>query len=344
MKIKKYVGQSFKEALEIVKRELGPDAIILSSKTIKKGPFGMMNKDAVEVTAAIDESDNMSSPAVKTASLEVEEILKEIRSLRDEIGFLKETFRPIIPNLRIGRDKKGLFNLLSKQGVDTQFAIILLERSQESLDSLKHVIKQDVKIQGLLPTEDRGLIFLGPPGVGKTTTMSKIAYQFASKKKKVNLISLDSERIGSIAYMKDLSSRLKCPVRVIKKISDLPKIVYREIDRGPILIDTPGHDCNEVLDEINDIFPSGLPLKKCFLMDVSMSTQSTLKSWQSCNVDSIDYIGFTKLDMATQYGNIYNLSQLTSRPLSFVTTGPGVPDDIRVPTSEFLAGLIIGGV
>ena len=342
MKIKKFVGRSFKEALETVKKELGPDAIILSSKSVKTGPFGIINKDAVEVTAAIDESGNIPS-IEKTVSSEVEDILREIRGLRDEMGFLKETLRPIVPTLRIGKDKKGLFNLLVRQGVDTQFAIILLERAQESLDSLKGVIKSDLKIQGMLPAEESGLIFLGPPGVGKTTTMSKVAHLLSSNKKHVNLISLDDNRIGSIAYMKDLSKQLKCSLKVISKVSDLPKIVYKEMGRGPILIDTPGYEYKEILEDIRDIFPSGFPVKKCFLMDASMDTHAALKAWQSCNADMIDSIGFTKLDMASQYGSLYNLSLLTSRPLSFVATGPDVPDDIRIPTPEFLAGLIVGG-
>ncbi|MCL4536509.1 MAG: AAA family ATPase [Nitrospirae bacterium] len=342
MKIKKFVGRSFKEALETVKKELGPDAIILSSKSVKTGPFGIINKDAVEVTAAIDESGNIPS-IEKTVSSEVEDILREIRGLRDEMGFLKETLRPIVPTLRIGKDKKGLFNLLVRQGVDTQFAIILLERAQESLDSLKGVIKSDLRIQGMLPAEESGLIFLGPPGVGKTTTMSKVAHLLSSNKKHVNLISLDDNRIGSIAYMKDLSKQLKCSLKVISKVSDLPKIVYKEMGRGPILIDTPGYEYKEILEDIRDIFPSGFPVKKCFLMDASMDTHAALKAWQSCNADMIDSIGFTKLDMASQYGSLYNLSLLTSRPLSFVATGPDVPDDIRIPTPEFLAGLIVGG-
>ncbi len=347
MKIKKFVGKSFKEALETVKKELGPDAIILSSKSVKTGLFGIVNKDAVEVTAAIDESGDVStniSTAAKTVSFEFEEILKEIRGLRDEMGFLKETLKPIVPSLRVGKDKKGLFNLLIKQGVDMQFAIILLERAQDSLDSLKGVIKNDLKIQGMLPAEESGIIFFGPPGVGKTTTMSKVAHLLTSKKKNVNLISLDDNRIGSIAYMKELSKQLKSPLKVIRKVSDLPKIVYREMGRGPILIDTPGYEYKEILKDIKEIFPSGFPVKKCFLMDASMDTHAALKAWQSCNSDMIDSIGFTKLDMATQFGSLYNLSLLTSRPLSFVATGPDVPDDIRIPTPEFLAGIIVGGV
>jgi len=345
MRIKKFVGGSFKEALETVKRELGSDAIILSSKSMKTGPFGMLNKEAVEVTVALDENDDSSSnPPEKTLTAEMGDLLKEIKGLREEVCYLKETLRPIVPSLKIGKDKKGLFNLLVRQGVDTQFAMLLLERSQETLDSLKNSMKDDLKIQGLLPVEDSGLIFLGPPGVGKTTTVSKVAHFFASKRRPVNLISLDSERIGSIANMKELSKQLRCSLRVVRGVSELPKILYKEMGRGPMLIDTPGTEFNNILEDITNIFPSGFPVKKCFLMDSSMNESSALKAWQNCKAGMIDSIGFTKLDMATHYGGLYNISMLTSRPLSFITTGPSVPDDIRVPTPEFLAGLIIGGI
>lgn len=132
MRIKKFVGRSFKDALETVKRELGSDAIILSSKSVKSGPFGMRSKEAVEVTVALDENDEaLSNPSEAAAASERDELLREIRGLREEVCYLKETLRPIVPTLRIGKDKKGLFNLLVKQGVDIQFAMLLLERSRK---------------------------------------------------------------------------------------------------------------------------------------------------------------------------------------------------------------------
>ncbi|MCL0062103.1 hypothetical protein M1N62_03990 [Thermodesulfovibrionales bacterium] len=342
MKIKNFIGDSFKDALETVKKELGPDAIILSSKAVKTRPPNLANKDVVEVTAAVDETGDIS-PATSTAIHDVEEILREIRSLKDEVVFLKETLRPVVPTLRVGKEKKGLFNILTRNGVDFQFAITLLERSQESIDSLRSVIKQDIKTQNLLSAEGNGLIFLGPSGVGKTTTMSKIAHLMTSKKNYATLMSLDEGRVGSIAHMKELSKQLRCQLKVIKRVSELPKIIYKEIGRGPILIDTPGYEYKEILEDIREIFPSRFPLKRCFLMDASMNMQSSLKAWQHCNNDMIDYIGFTKIDMAAQYGNIYNLSLLTSLPLSLITTGTDVPGDIEIPTPEFLANLITGG-
>lgn len=347
MKIKKFVGQTFKEAMEAVKKEFGPDAIIISHRQMKSGPFGILSKNAVEVTAAIDETQasTISQKAtVTTTNIPSDEVAKELRGLKDEIGFLKETLRPIVPSLRISREKRGLFNLLIRQGVDTQLALVLVERSRESIDSLKKVISQDMKIQGMSPIEERGIIFIGPPGVGKTTTLSKIAHMIQSKKRTVSIITLDDNRISTLAHFKEMSRLLKCPVKSIKKISDLPKILYKEIGKTSILIDTPGYESKEILGGLDEIFPSGFPLKKCFVIDTSINETTSLKLWEDCNKYGLDSIGFTKLDLATQFGNLYNLAIITGRPVSFMTTGPDIPFDIKIPTSEFVAGLVVGGV
>ncbi|HIJ59107.1 MAG TPA: hypothetical protein HPP56_00610 [Nitrospirae bacterium] len=346
MKIKKFYGQNFKEALEAVKKEFGPDAIIINQKEIKSSLFGITNKKSptIELTAAIDQGQASASVDIKSTNSLNEEIIKELKGLKEEIGFLKETLRPVVPSLKITKDKKGLFNLLLRQGVDTQLALVLVERCQDTIDSLKNVIIQDVKIQGLSPVEEKGMIFIGPPGVGKTTTLSKIAYMIQSKKKPVSLITLDDSRISTIAHFKEMGKMLHCPIRSVKKINELPRIVYKEIGKMSVLIDTPGYDYKAILEGINDIFPSGFPLKKCFVVDTSMNEQSAIKFWQDCFVYGIDSIGFTKLDLAMSFGNLYNLSLLTGRPLSFMTTGPDIPHDIRIPSKDFFANLVIGGV
>ena len=348
MKIQKFVGNNFKEALEKVKKALGSDAIILSSRTIKSGPLGLLKKETVEVTAALDDTVDegvFRQETVMDGSLTLsEDILREIRSLRDEISFLKETLRPVVPTLRIAKDKKGLYNMLMKRGMDPQFAMVLLEKSGETVGTLMSAIKQEIKVKRLIPSEDRGYMFFGPPGIGKTTTMSKVAHMLSSPRRPVSLVSLDSQRISSVAYMKELSRQLKCDLKLVKSVSELPKIIYRESERGPVLVDTPGSEYGQLLRQTKDVFSSGFPLSKCFLMDASMDMSSTMKTWQIAAPFAIDTIGFTRLDLATQYGNLYNLSMLTGCPLSFVTDGPDVPKDIRVPTPEYIAGLITGGV
>ncbi|HMK61501.1 MAG TPA: AAA family ATPase [Dissulfurispiraceae bacterium] len=348
MRIKKFFGRSFKEALEAVKKELGADAVILSSKTIKQGQHGLLSREAVEVTAALDENADelphrheISSEGSFSLS---EDILKELRSLREEVSFLKETLRPVVPSLRISRDKKGLYTRLIKQGVDSQFAVILVERSGDTIGSLMSAIKHEIKINRIVPSEEKGYMFFGPPGVGKTTTMSKMAHMLSAHKRPVCLISLDTQRISSIAYMKELARQVKCDLKLVKHVGELPKIIYKESERGPVLIDSPGRDFDAVLSQTKQVFSSGFPLSKCFLMDASTEMPSSVKLWQKAQPYDIDTIGFTRLDLAAQYGNLCNMSMLTGRPVAFLADGPDVPGDIKIPTPDYVAGLIAGGV
>lgn len=348
MKLKKFTASSFKEAMDIVKKELGPDAVILSQRNIPSGRFG---KNLIEVTAGIDEnalpppppSSSYGYASTSHRTVGTPEVIEEMRKIRDEISFLKDTLRPIVPNIKLESKKKGHFNLLVRQGIDPQFAMMIVEKADTTLESLKETIANEIKIEPLSSIEDMGLMFVGPPGAGKTTSMSKIAYTLREQKRHVNIMTLDDTRIGSVASIKDIASRLKCSMRVVNNIADLPKIIYRDTAKGPILIDTSGHEFKETLSQLREIFPSGFPLKKCFLFDVSMNPEAVLKAWQSCKNDMIDTIGFTKLDMAVNFGSIFNISLLTGKRLVFVSTGPEVDKNLKTPTASYLASLIVGG-
>jgi flagellar biosynthesis protein FlhF len=352
MKIKKIVGRNFKEALEMVKKELGADAVILSSRTLKAGPFGIMNKDAVEVTAAMDENDDggFREESVEAADTGErvrlsEDMLREIRFLREEISMLKETLRPVVPALRISGNRKRLYGMLIRQGVDPQFAMTLVEKAGDTAGSLISAISEDLKVSGQSVYDENGYMFFGPPGIGKTTTMSKVAYMLSRHGRKVCLVTLDSRRIGSVAYMKELSRQLRCDLRLASGVADLPGIIYKESQKGPaLLVDTPGNNCGDIMKSTLELFPKSFPLNKCFLLDASMDMASAIRLWEQTVPFSMDSIGFTKLDMATQFGNIYNMSLLTDRPCAFLADGPSVPDDIRIPTEEYVAGLVAGGV
>ncbi|HMK42761.1 MAG TPA: hypothetical protein VK445_01345 [Dissulfurispiraceae bacterium] len=338
MMIRKFTGNSFKEALEQVKSELGAQAMILSSRSIKGAGFGLLNKPMFEVTAAVD-----AAEAEAPASSDMSSLMREMKTVREDMVFLKESLASIVPGLRIGKEKKGLFNLLVKHGVDPQFAVVLLERCRETVESLKAAISEDVKVHDFSASDDRGILFLGTPGVGKTSTLSKVAHMLRGRHRKLSLFTFDADRISAYAHMKELSQELNCDLRVVRSVSELPRLIYRDMERGPVLVDTPGYSYRELLDEIDDVFSSGFPLKRCLLMEASMESHAAERIWQNIDTDLIDTIGFTKIDIAAQFGSLYNLSLLSGRPVSFITNGPAVPDDIRVPSSDYVAGLVVGG-
>jgi flagellar biosynthesis protein FlhF len=343
MMIKKFTGSSFKDALEQVKRDLGSNAMILSSRSIKTGGIGFLQKPMVEVTAAIDDEPDTPFEDQQAPSKELDTLVREVRFMREELGLLKETLSSVLPGVRISKEKKGLFHLLVKQGIDPQLAVVLLERSSESIDSLKKTISHDVHVYDFIPAEDRGFLFVGLPGAGKTTTLSKVAHLLREKRKHLSLITLDAERIAAIAHMKELSQQLNCDLKIARSVGELPRMIYKDIKKGPVLIDTPGTNYRKILEDVEDVFSSGFPLTRCFIMEATMDSHAGERVWQTINQSQIDTIGFTKLDIAVQYGSLYNLSLVSGRPLSFVSNGPSIPGDLRIPSPEYMAGLVIGG-
>jgi flagellar biosynthesis protein FlhF len=205
-------------------------------------------------------------------------------------------------------------------------------------------IQQDVAVRRFDPADERGYLFVGPPGIGKTTTMSKVAFALAGSGRPVSIISLDSRRISAVAYLKELSRQVRCDVKLARSVSELPKLIYKEAEKGPVLVDTPGTGLRDIMQQKEELFPRGLPLTTCLLMDAAMDQQASMRIWQQVAPYAVDAIGFTKLDLAGPYGPLYNIAVLTGKPLAFITDGPDVPQDFKIPTPEFVAGLVAGGV
>lgn len=87
-----------------------------------------------------------------------------------------------------------------------------------------------------------------------------------------------------------------------------------------------------------------MPIKKCLIMDASMSMQSSFKILKTMDTASVDCIGFSKIDLAQTYGNLYNLSVLSGKPVSFITSGAYGEPQVKVLPPDTITNLIVGGV
>ncbi len=180
-------------------------------------------------------------------------------------------------------------------------------------------------------------MFLGPTGVGKTTTLAKIAARLSLvENKKIGLITADTYRIAAVEQLKTYSEILGIPLEVIYEASELQDAIERFKDKDYILIDTAGrsHKSKELKSDYDELVR--------YLKDVKiylvMSMTTSFKDLKSI-IDSYGFLKeyrllFTKLDEATSYGNILNLKVLTGKPLSYFTIGQSVPDDIEVADKE----------
>jgi len=337
MKIKKFQGKSFKEVLETVKKEMGVDAVILSS-TVRKDQIS--GSSYIEITAALDEAYDgaffLNSDEKKVLD---SGLFSEIEKLKEEMCFLRESINTFFPCLQ-DNSKKGLYSFLIKNGVDAHLALLLLERAN-NMDELRELLETELKISRTSFFDERGFVFYGLPGAGKTTTIFKMGKLFRERKEKFIIVSLD-RRICSVARIKEIALKLKCDAKVLKDLKELYRIVHNNSNKVKLLVDTPGDSNMRFVSELKDLLKDS-SVKRCYLVDASMSTQSSIKAFKTVDLTAVDCIGFTKLDLAYPYGTVYNLSVFSGKPVSFLTSG-SCENGAKIYSPEVMTNLILGGV
>lgn len=186
--------------------------------------------------------------------------------------------------------------------------------------------------------------FVGPTGVGKTTTIAKLAADFAlAKKASVALITLDTYRIAAVEQLKTYARILKIPIEVIVNENQLEQTVGSFDQKDLILIDTAGRSKKDEaqLTELVNFLGVDLPIEVYLVLSATGTEESILAAFSKFHPISIDRLLFTKLDESVHYGMIYNVAKKTNKPLSYFTTGQKVPEDIELAEAERLVDLIL---
>lgn len=192
------------------------------------------------------------------------------------------------------------------------------------------------------------LFFVGPTGVGKTTTIAKLASDFALKKKaKVAFVASDTYRIAAVEQLKTYANILGIPLQVIYSAEDMDKAKKELKDMELVFVDTAGrsHQNQEQKEEIAR-FISSVPEeeREVFLVLSATTKYRDLLKIADCYSEVSDYnLIFTKLDETSCIGNIYNLKMYTGAPISYTTFGQNVPDDIGIIDAQSIAKKLLGG-
>ena len=204
---------------------------------------------------------------------------------------------------------------------------------------------------GITPSEKghKVVFFVGPTGVGKTTTIAKIASKFCVEGgKKVALLTADTYRIAAAEQLRTYANILEVPFQVIYSTEEVGQTlkVYRDYDY--ILIDTAGHSHhNEAQKEVMNGFlhsVDGLAEKEVFLVLSATTKYRDLLSIADTYSAMTEYkLIFTKLDETSTLGNLLNLKLHTGASLSYVTCGQNVPDDIEHFNPQRTVKQLLGG-
>ena len=256
-----------------------------------------------------------------------------------------------------------IYKKLIDNEVDSRYADEIIGEIENSLkkesniDSILSAVYQKIILKLgkpraiTLSDKAKVVFFIGPTGVGKTTTIAKIASSFKLEHEaKVAIITADTYRIAAVEQLNTYASIIDCPVSVVYSVEDMDKSLTDYKDYDLILIDTAGrsHKADDQMDELKSFIEQVVQRKDEFDFEsyLTLSVTTKYKDLKSIadKYDDVDWsIIFTKLDETCSLGNILNLRMLTDRPLAYTTSGQNVPNDIEVINEQWIAKQLLGG-
>jgi flagellar biosynthesis protein FlhF len=284
------------------------------------------------------------------------QVLKEVQELRSLMrSVLSNSPKSILPQPVLQVRKELMENDLEEEIVEE-----LIERGIRQFQQLDSITEQEFRViltnfikeeldkefepLPLAPTT-RVASFIGPTGVGKTTTIAKIAAeQVLTRGKKVGLITTDTYRIAAVEQLRTYANILNVPLEVCYSQEDANRAMTKFADCDLILVDTAGRNYNNEVNvkELNSYLQVLKPDETYLVLSLTTKASDLMQIVSNFDQVNIDKFLFTKADETRSYGAIYNLINRYKIPLSYLTTGQNVPDDIEIVSTGRLASLIVG--
>lgn len=368
------------EAMKKIREELGRDAVILNSKIVySKGFLGLFRKKNIEVVAAIDEqisresdhkpivtmnndvinqSRNLLDDSNIARQSQNEQLLTEIHQLQNLVKQLTN-FRSINFD-QIPEPYHPVFQRLVQQQIEPNILEKLKEKTNE------HYYKNDQEITeedatvfigqllldamdnidfGGMSLEKKYINVVGPTGVGKTTTLAKMAANAAIQlKKKIAFITTDTYRIAAVDQLKTYAKILNVPIEVCYNNADFKKAIETFQDYDYIFIDTAGRNFrNQVyVHELKKMIDFDEDMETFLVFSLTSKEIDMDEIYAQFSLIPIDKFIFTKLDETTLYGAMINQVLKYNKGIAYITNGQEVPDDIVEATPEFIIQKVFG--
>lgn len=288
---------------------------------------------------------------------------KELQEIKTKMESLMSEGRGKAPTYKYPGKSGELYIRLLQNEVDEKLSENLIRRvivespgglldDEDFMETrLKSHITSMIKISGsiqLIEGTPKIICFVGPTGIGKTTTLAKLAADFAfEKRKKVAIITVDTYRIAAVEQLKAYADILSLPLEVVFSPSEFKGAIDKYVDYNLILIDTAGRsqrNSMQLVELKSFIDAAGYRLETYLLLSATTKDKELIDIVDNFKKVSFHKLIFTKLDETVTFGPILNLSVQIPQGISYVTTGQNVPEDIEEANANKLAKLIISGV
>jgi flagellar biosynthesis protein FlhF len=372
VKIKRYLARDMQEAYLAIRRDLGPEAVIVATRRVRQpGLKGFFLPPRMEVTAALEETParklpEPAAPAGKTAlqagagktvvapagsvnpagggnngrhSLEV--LQRELAEIKAALNRLVRPGSAPVPEQLLTLRERLLAQELEEELVAFLLNGIEATAGKEIIaDVIRTRLADHLSHQVASPSRQRVQAFIGPTGVGKTTTLAKIAARYSLyQEQKVGLITLDTYRIGAVDQLKTYAEIMGLPLEVAMTPRELRASLENLRHCDVVLVDTAGRapENKAMLAETRG-FLEVVPERDVYLvLSCATRRQDLLQAVENFRSLKYNRLIFTKLDETCCPGVMLTVAAAAGVPLAYITTGQDVPDDLEAADPHLLA-------
>lgn len=379
MDIKTFRAPTMQQALALVRRELGPTAAVLHTREIRGGALWswIPGLRQIEVTASneVNVPSRLPRPVAAESRPNTRELVPGIEwegkaKFRDELQGRLDDLHSLVEQLCQQSRRGGpsdwsneLFRLFTDL-IETDLAedvareLVELVRGEAPAAARKDVqiartwlageISRQIPVQGPIqpvPGQTRLVALVGPTGVGKTTTIAKLAANFRLRDKlHVGLITVDTYRIAAVEQLRTYADIIDLPMQVVANANEMRQAVRGMADLDLILLDTAGRSPQDEvkLQELAGILDEAQPDEVHLVLSAVANASVLARTAERFAPVGTTALILTKLDEAAGLGNLLPLLRGGGLPLSYLTHGQNVPDDITPADARRLAGEMLG--
>ena len=255
----------------------------------------------------------------------------------------------------------ALFSDLVSSGVQEWLARKLLTDSRKFLAPkqrrtratlMRSVVRAAETLISSAPSDDglpekRIVVFVGPTGVGKTTSIAKLAARLAlQKRKKIVLMTLDGYRIGAVEQLRTYAGLMGIPFRFVNDIADLPKAIKEQGQRDFILIDTAGRAPRDLdaMKDLADFMNGSCDVERHLVLSATTKASDLKEIVERFEVCKPDRLLFTKLDETSSLGSVLNELVRSGKTLSYYSDGQRVPEDLHAAPKEQIVDMVLNRI
>jgi flagellar biosynthesis protein FlhF len=362
MRLKWFKGRQLPDIMRQVRRELGEDAVILHTRTAQRGLSGLLGRASVEVLAAVDEPEPageraatgleeppaepalVAAPAGAAASLGAE--VADLRRLLIRVGGARALPPPVA----------SFYSRLLDGGVDPDLAFGVLDElaaadgPPPALEALaprvQAALESRLRVTGS-STTPRGsavVALVGPPGAGKSLTAAKLAVRAQIATGRARLVSLDGVSLGARGWLEALgaASGVTCALAVTAR--QVAAVMGRRW-AGLTLIDTPGLSPRDgdAVAALSELLRVAQPSEVHLVVPATCKTEDALAAVTALAPLRVSHLILTRLDEATTWGSLLTVAARSRLPLSWLSAGRDIPDDLQAATARGLVQRIVHG-